>query len=438
MSRTVLRGARWPGDVAVRDGRIVAVGAVAAEEGDTVVRCDGDIVTAGFVNTHHHFYQWLTRGWAVDEDLFGWLHDALSGVGAHHPRGRRGRRGCGARRAGADRVHDGRRPPLPRARAATTRSSTRSPRPRGRSAIRTHIARGSMDLGQSRGRAAAGLRRRGPRRDPGLDRGRARAPARRRPCRRDRRAVQPVQRHPQADGRVGGAGPAARPAAAHPPRRDAWTRSATRLARFGRRPVALLDELGWIARRRVGRARHPLRRRGGRAPRCDGNRRRALPVEQLPPRLGHRPVPRTSSPPARLSGWASTGWPPTRSAGCCRSCGWRCSSRASAASTRRRSVRRTRCASRPKAAPAAWAARTWAGSSRACGPTSWCGPATTSPTSSTRSRGWCSVRSGEPGTSWSTASTSCGTEPSSAPTSGALRAELVRRARRLWPDEVPR
>src|SRR6478735_6017456 len=73
MTRTVLRGARWPGDVAIEDGLIVAVGEVPALDGDEVVDCAGDVLTAGLVNTHHHFYQWLTRGWAVDEGLFGWL-----------------------------------------------------------------------------------------------------------------------------------------------------------------------------------------------------------------------------------------------------------------------------------------------------------------------------------------------------------------------------
>jgi cytosine/adenosine deaminase-related metal-dependent hydrolase len=66
----VLRGARWPGDVVIAGGRIAVVGSVPAEPGDEVVRVDGDIVTAGLVNTHHHFYQWLTRGWAFDCTLF--------------------------------------------------------------------------------------------------------------------------------------------------------------------------------------------------------------------------------------------------------------------------------------------------------------------------------------------------------------------------------
>ncbi len=150
MSRTVLRGARWPGDVAMQDGRIVAVGTVAAEDADTVVRCDGDVVTAGFVNTHHHFFQWLTRGRAVDCDLFGWLTtlypvwarltpedvEAAAAVAL----GELALTGCTTAAdhhyvvpGGDDSVFDA------IARAARTVG------------IRAHIARGSMDLGQSRG-----------------------------------------------------------------------------------------------------------------------------------------------------------------------------------------------------------------------------------------------------------------------------------------------
>jgi cytosine/adenosine deaminase-related metal-dependent hydrolase len=73
VTRLVLRGARHPGDVAIEGGRIVAVGDVPEQPGDEVRRVDGDIVTAGFVNTHHHLYQWMTRGRAVGCDLFGWL-----------------------------------------------------------------------------------------------------------------------------------------------------------------------------------------------------------------------------------------------------------------------------------------------------------------------------------------------------------------------------
>ena len=73
MTRIVLRGARWPGDVAIESGRIAAVGAVPQLPGDTDVDCREAIVTPGLVNTHHHLYQWMTRGRATTCDLFGWL-----------------------------------------------------------------------------------------------------------------------------------------------------------------------------------------------------------------------------------------------------------------------------------------------------------------------------------------------------------------------------
>ena len=148
--RTVFRGARLPGDVAIQDGLVVAVGTVPEVPGDVVVDCAGDILTAGLVNTHHHFYQWLTRGWAVDCSLFGWLQTlypvwaritpedveaaaalalaelALSGcttAADHHylvP-------------GGDDSVFD-----------AITAAARRI-------GLRVHLARGSMDLGESRG-----------------------------------------------------------------------------------------------------------------------------------------------------------------------------------------------------------------------------------------------------------------------------------------------
>ncbi|MFJ1751447.1 8-oxoguanine deaminase [Kitasatospora sp. NPDC088134] len=43
---------------------------------DNVVRRingEGHLLTPGLVNTHHHFYQWITRGLAQDDILFDWL-----------------------------------------------------------------------------------------------------------------------------------------------------------------------------------------------------------------------------------------------------------------------------------------------------------------------------------------------------------------------------
>ncbi|CAN5681900.1 8-oxoguanine deaminase [soil metagenome] len=71
------------GHVVVDGHRIVAVGsgpAPLAERDDTADAADvrrvdarGCLATPGLVNTHHHLYQWLTRGLAVDDTLFDWL-----------------------------------------------------------------------------------------------------------------------------------------------------------------------------------------------------------------------------------------------------------------------------------------------------------------------------------------------------------------------------
>ncbi|MEV7869874.1 8-oxoguanine deaminase [Streptomyces sp. NPDC088124] len=65
------------GHVVVADHRIESLGAgpaPAALEG-VVRRVDGagHLLTPGLVNTHHHFYQWITRGLATDHNLFDWL-----------------------------------------------------------------------------------------------------------------------------------------------------------------------------------------------------------------------------------------------------------------------------------------------------------------------------------------------------------------------------
>jgi cytosine/adenosine deaminase-related metal-dependent hydrolase len=63
------------GHVVVDDGVIEAVGDGPAPSGPGGTRVDatGCLVTPGFVNTHHHLYQWATRGYAQDSTLFEWL-----------------------------------------------------------------------------------------------------------------------------------------------------------------------------------------------------------------------------------------------------------------------------------------------------------------------------------------------------------------------------
>ncbi|WP_020387444.1 8-oxoguanine deaminase [Kribbella catacumbae] len=63
------------GHVVADGNRIVAVGAgpAPAYDGARVIDGRGCLVTPGFVNTHQHLYQWVTRGLAADANLFGWL-----------------------------------------------------------------------------------------------------------------------------------------------------------------------------------------------------------------------------------------------------------------------------------------------------------------------------------------------------------------------------
>ncbi|NKY27203.1 8-oxoguanine deaminase [Nocardia gamkensis] len=63
------------GHVVVRGNRIDAVGAGDPPEIPDARRVDGRgcLLTPGLVNTHHHLYQWITRGLATDHTLFEWL-----------------------------------------------------------------------------------------------------------------------------------------------------------------------------------------------------------------------------------------------------------------------------------------------------------------------------------------------------------------------------
>jgi len=64
------------GHVVISGNRIEAVGAGPAPEilGARVVNGFGCLLTPGLVNTHHHLYQWVTRGLAADATLFEWLN----------------------------------------------------------------------------------------------------------------------------------------------------------------------------------------------------------------------------------------------------------------------------------------------------------------------------------------------------------------------------
>ena len=76
------------GHVVVEGNRITAVGAGPApdREGQRVLDARGGLLTPGFVNTHDHLYQWVTRGLAVDHTLFEWLttlYPVWAGIDEH-------------------------------------------------------------------------------------------------------------------------------------------------------------------------------------------------------------------------------------------------------------------------------------------------------------------------------------------------------------------
>ena len=64
-------------DILIRENRIAKIGADIVEPADRVIDCSTFVVIPGFVNTHHHFYQTLTRNLPAvqNAELFDWLYD---------------------------------------------------------------------------------------------------------------------------------------------------------------------------------------------------------------------------------------------------------------------------------------------------------------------------------------------------------------------------
>ncbi|HWG15335.1 MAG TPA: 8-oxoguanine deaminase [Streptosporangiaceae bacterium] len=143
------------GTVVVEDHWITSVGPGPAPGYDDGVPTEyvdgtGHLLTPGLVNTHHHLYQWLTRGRAQEQDLFGWLTE-LYPVWA---------------RIDEELVHAAARASI--AALLTSGCSTAADhqyvfpagsgdligaavRAAGELGLRFQAARGSMDLGESRG-----------------------------------------------------------------------------------------------------------------------------------------------------------------------------------------------------------------------------------------------------------------------------------------------
>jgi len=140
------------GHVVVADNVIEAVGAGPAPEGPADRRVDatGCLVTPGFVNTHHHLYQWATRGYAQQSTLFEWLvelypvwaglDEEITGAAATAGLTRLARTGC---TTAADHHYV-----FPRDGGDVFGATVEAARTVG---IRLHAVRGSMDRGESDG-----------------------------------------------------------------------------------------------------------------------------------------------------------------------------------------------------------------------------------------------------------------------------------------------
>jgi 8-oxoguanine deaminase len=64
------------GGVVVRDGRVaelVPSGRIPAVQDPVILDAGSHVVVPGLINTHHHFFQTLTRATALDRELFSWL-----------------------------------------------------------------------------------------------------------------------------------------------------------------------------------------------------------------------------------------------------------------------------------------------------------------------------------------------------------------------------
>jgi cytosine/adenosine deaminase-related metal-dependent hydrolase len=140
------------GHVVVDGARIVSVGGGHAGRFQgrqvRIIDAAGCLLTPGLVNTHHHLYQWATRGLAQERDLFGWLRE-LYPVWAHIDSdtvaattaaglGWLALSGC---TTSTDHHYVFPRPDLFAAQVAAARGI----------GLRFHPCRGSMDLGESAG-----------------------------------------------------------------------------------------------------------------------------------------------------------------------------------------------------------------------------------------------------------------------------------------------
>ncbi|MDT7752759.1 MAG: 8-oxoguanine deaminase [Pseudonocardiales bacterium] len=140
------------GHLVLENDRITAVGPGPAPrpEGARVVDGRGCLLTPGFVNTHQHLYQWVTRGLAVDATLFGWLtelYPVWAGIDEHAVHAAASGALSWLARTGCTTSTD-HHYVFPRGGGDLLAAEIEAARAVG---LRFHPCRGSMDLGRSAG-----------------------------------------------------------------------------------------------------------------------------------------------------------------------------------------------------------------------------------------------------------------------------------------------
>ncbi|MEM8730040.1 MAG: amidohydrolase family protein [Pseudomonadota bacterium] len=66
-------GTRLAGAIRIEDGRIAEIGDLTPRPGEDTLEARGCVVTPGLVNTHHHLFQSVLKGRALDMALDAWL-----------------------------------------------------------------------------------------------------------------------------------------------------------------------------------------------------------------------------------------------------------------------------------------------------------------------------------------------------------------------------
>jgi cytosine/adenosine deaminase-related metal-dependent hydrolase len=134
----------------IEDGFVGATGSGPSPGADETIDLGGAVVTPGFVNSHHHLFQTLTRGRAQEADLFTWLRElypywARLDAEAEHAAARAGLAELAL--SGCTTVFD-HHYVFPRGRDGLIEAEVDAAREIG---LRIVASRGSMDLGESDG-----------------------------------------------------------------------------------------------------------------------------------------------------------------------------------------------------------------------------------------------------------------------------------------------